>query len=98
MATLELMKCYHKKSMFTIHFYSKVKSPGNQHRLKIHKNPHGSSFRRPEKSKEEFKVSAGSQNRILLDQFKSWTSQVQHEEQVKIYMCFTAYSKEPCAI
>ena len=29
---------------------------------------------------------------------KSWTSQVQHEEQVKIYMCFTAYSKEPCAI
>ena len=46
---------------------------------------------------KEFKVSASSQNRILLDQFKSWTSQVQHEEQVKIYMCFTAYSKEPCA-
>ena len=51
MATLELMKCYHKKSMFAIHFYSKVKSPGNQHRLKIHKNPHGSSFRRPEKQR-----------------------------------------------
>ena len=39
MAALELMKCYHEKSMFAIHFYSKVKSPGNQGRLKIHKNP-----------------------------------------------------------
>ena len=52
MATLELMKCYHKKSMFAIHFYSNVKSPGNQRRLKIHKNPHGSSFRRPEKQRK----------------------------------------------
>lgn len=51
-----------------------------------------------QKTKGKFKVSASSQNRILLDQFKGWTSQVQHEEQVKIYMCFIAYSKEPCAI
>ena len=70
MATLELMKCYHKKSMFAIHFYSNVKSPGNQRRLKIHKNPRGSSFRRPEKTKEEFKVSASSQNEYYLTNSK----------------------------